>query len=316
MVQQSSDRSILFHEKTITDLKFHPDGDVFFASSKDSTASIINLEGKVLGSFEKHKGAISTIACSRNNLITAGLDMQVIQWDVITGNPLNLISSESLVRGLDFTDQIFVCTDNSMNKETFVGFIDPKTNEIHKLLILDDPTTRIFKYDNFLIVSTVSGNLYKVDLRNNQVIKKVKVHQSRIMDMKPSACRSFFVTCSNDSTALVVDSDTLEIKKKFDCEDPINSASIFSTNDKVVCVGGINARDVTLTQSKGSFDTNFFDIVTQKKVGFYSTHFGTINAVDVHPLCTHYISGGEDGSIHLVQMGDDFFKAPFTILEQ
>ena len=316
MPQQSSDRSILFHEKTITDLKFHPDGDVFFASSKDSTASIISLNGSVLGSYEKHEGAISTIACARNSLVTAGLDMLLIHWNIVTGNPISSIPTDALIRGLDFAEQLYVCTDNSMNKETFVGFVDLNTNEIHKITSLNDPATRVFKYDNCLIVSSVSGKIYKVDLRNKQIVQEAKVHQSKITDMKPSTCRSFFITCSSDSTAQIIDSDTFDSKKNFDCEEPINSACIFSTNDKVVCVGGINARDVTTTQSKGAFDTNFFDIVTQQKVGFYSSHFGTINAVDVHPLCTHYVSGGEDGSVHLVQMGDDFFKAPFTSFEQ
>lgn len=316
MPLQSNDHSILFHEKTITDLKFHPDGDVFFSASKDSTAAIINLDGKVLGSYEKHKGAISTITCAGNSLITAGLDLLLVNWDVITGTPLNTIHTESIVRGLDFSDKIYVCTDDSMNKETFAGFVDLNTNQIHKICSLADPATKVFKNGNFLIISSVSGSIYKVDLRNQQIIQDSKIHKSKITDMKPSACRSFFVTSSSDTTALIIDSESFEIKKKFNCEEPINSACIFGTNDKVVCVGGINAREVTVTQSnKGSFDSNFFDIVTQQKIGSYTTHFGTLNTVDVHPQCSHYISGGEDGSIHLVRIGDDFLKAPFTSFE-
>lgn len=316
MPSQSNNRSILFHEKTITDLKFHPDGDVFYSASKDFTAAIINLDGKVLGSFEEHKGAISTITCSGNSFITAGLDSLLIHWDSITGASLSSIPTDSIVRGLDFTDQVYICTDNSMNKETFAGFFDLRMKEIQKICTLSDPATKIFQNGNFLIISSVSGKIYKIDLRNRTIIQEAKIHQAKIMDMKPSACRTFFITSSSDSTALIIDSDSFAAKKKFDCEEPINSACIFGTNDKVVCVGGINARDVTVTQSKGSFDTNFFDIVTEEKVGVYSTHFGTINAVDVHPQCTHYISGGEDGSVHLVHMGEDFLKAPFTLFDQ
>lgn len=313
---KSVKQSILFHERPITDLKFHEDGDVFFASSKDASASMMNLEGKVLGSFDKHEGAISTIASHGNVLTTAGLDLTLIQWDVLTGCPISSIPTDSVIRGLHFIDQIYFCTDDSMNKRSFVGMYDPRVGKAGTIIFLNDPSTKIFKYDNYLIISMVNGTVCKLDLRTNKMIQDIKIHQARITDMRPSACSSFFITSSSDSSASIIDSDTFATKKKFDTEEPINSACIFSTNDKVLCVGGINARDVTTTRGKSSFDTSFFDIVTQQKIGSYTTHFGTINSVDVHPGCTHYISGGEDGSVCLVRLGSDFLAAPFTNFNQ
>lgn len=313
---ESVKQSILFHERPITDVKFHKDGDVFFASSKDASASMMSLEGKVLGSFDNHEGAILAISSQDNHLVTAGLDLKLIRWDILTGRLVSSVPTDSVIRGLHFTDQVYFCTDNSMNKESFIGMYDPRTNKTSSIYLLNDPSTKIFKYDDCLIVSTVDGTLCKLDLRTNRMVQDVKAHQAKITNMRPSACFSFFITSSSDSSAKIIDSDLLTTKKKFDAEEPINCACIFGTNDKVVCVGGINARDVTTTKGKGSFDTNFFDIVTQQKIGSYTTHFGTINSVDVHPQCTHYISGGEDGSICLVRLGNDFFTAPFTDFNQ
>ncbi|ELA41441.1 uncharacterized protein VICG_01546 [Vittaforma corneae ATCC 50505] len=311
---QSTKQSIFFHERPITDLKFHRDGDIFFTASKDCSASMINLEGKILGSFDKHSGAISTIDSFQNTFLTAGTDLLLVKWDILTGSIESTIYCDAVVRGIDFGEQIYFCTDNSMSKEAFVGMVDPKTNALHRIISLFEPSSKIFKIDNSIIFSTTNGKVCKLDLRNQRIIQETKVHQSKITDMKPSACRSFFVTSSMDSSAKIIDTETFIVKKRFDSEEPINSVAVFNTNDIIVCVGGINARDVTATRGKSSFDTNFFDIVTQQKIGYFTTHFGTINAIDVHPQSTHYISGGEDSSVCLVKLGMDFKEAPFTKL--
>lgn len=312
---ESTKQPVHFHERPITDLRFHKDGDVFFTASKDCSVAVVNLHGKVLGSFEMHDGAISAIGTRENSLLTAGADLVLATWDIVTGKLVHSTGSESVVRGIDFGEQIYFCTDDSMNKEAFIGMLDPRSREVHKLEGLGDPATKIFVSGDYAVISTATGKICKFDLKSRKLVAEEKIHQGKVTDMKPSACRSFFATASNDSSARIVDVKTFAIKKQFDSEDPINSVAIFNTNDVLVCAGGVNARDVTTTHGKGSFDTNFFDIVTQEKVGYYATHFGTINAVDVHPQGKCYISGGEDSSVWLVTLGDDFRKAPFTKLE-
>jgi translation initiation factor 3 subunit I len=313
---QSTKQSIIFHKRPITDLQFHPDGDVFFAASKDSSASMIDLNGKILGSFDKHDGSISTLASYQNNLLTGCLDLSVILWDILNGAVVNKIDTQAVVRGIDFTEDIFFCADNSMNKDPYIGRYDRKSGKIIKLISGITSPTKLFRYEDSVIFSNIEGSVYKLDLKTNNIVQEAKIHQAKVTSIKPSACKSFFVSCSSDSTVKILDSETFALKKSFECEEPINCANIFPTNDKVVAVGGINARDVTTTKGKSSFDTNFFDIVTQQKIGYFTTHFGTINAVDVHPRSTHICSGGEDGSICLIKLGLDFFNAPFTNFNQ
>lgn len=312
---ESVKQSIYIHEKSITELKFHDDGDVFFAASKDFSASMIDLKGSVIGTFDGHSGAITTLDSFENNLMTSGLDFSLKHWDILTGKNLVSVNMDFIIRGLNHEDQIYFCTDNSMNAIPSVGIFDPRAKGITILSNLNDPGTKIFKSRNFLIISTTNGKILKYDIRNNTIVNEIKPHQDRINSLKPSACRSFFITSSTDSSSKIIDTDSLEIKKTFDMEEPINSAAIFNTNDKVICAGGINARDVTTTKGKSSFDTNVFDIVTQQKIGCYTTHFGTINSLDIHPKGKFYISGGEDGKVCLVKFGDDFKNAPFTSFE-
>lgn len=315
MSVESTKQSILFHKRPITDLRFHSDGDVFFASSKDCSASMVNLNGEILNAFEGHEGALSTLAASGNRLVTAGLDLVCVVWDVLTGATVCRSEVSSVVRGVDMeAETAYLCTDQSMNKESFLGRMDIRTGKVERLFISPFSITKAFKHQNRLIYTSTDGSVHRFDLRASAEDESVRtaVHRDRITSLRPSACRSFFATASKDCTARIIDSDNFTIKKRFDCEEPINAACIFHTNDKLVAVGGIDARDVTTTVGKGSFDTNFYDIVTQNRIGFYTAHFGTINAIDVHPRSTHCISGGEDGSVCLVQLGDDFHSAPFT----
>ena len=100
--------------------------------------------------------------------------------------------------------------------------------------------------------------------------------------------------------------------KTFVCEEPVNCSVIFNSNDKVICAGGINARDVTLNKGKNKFDTKFFDVITTEQIGYYTSHYGTINCVDVHHKNTMYCSGGEEGLVSIIAFGNDFFSSGFT----
>ena len=309
---ETTKQSVFFHKRPITDIRFHPDGDLLFASSKDSTASMMNLDGKLLGSFHEHHGSITTLSPSEFKLATGCTDMTLILWDILTGSIISSSNVDSVIRGCDFSDNLYFCTDKSMNKESFLGRYDIRTNKPERIHLVDSSPTSLFKSTNYLIFSNDSGEISKFDLRSNKIIGKRKVHKDKITALKPSACRSFFVSASKDSYSKIIDCETFEEKKVFGCDEPVNSAAIFPTNDKLVVVGGIDARDVTTTRGKGSFDALFFDVVTQQRVGHFTMHFGTINTVDVHPSGTHFATGSEDGSFCLVKLGLDFNNAPFT----
>lgn len=310
-------QSIIFHDRPIVDLKFHKSGEVFFTASKDASSAMGNLKGEIIGSFDKHNGAISSIGPSDDSLATAGADLQLINWDILTGKVKNTLNVDAVVRGIDFQEQIFFCTDDSMNKKPFIGEYDIRddSKSLTRQILLPDPATRLFKAEDYIIFSTTTGKVCKMDLRNEKIVQEIKAHQARVTDMKPSkGHRPFFITSSSDCSSKIIDTESFAVKKRFDSEEPINSACIFSSCDRIILVGGINARDVTTTQGKSSFDTQFYDIATQQKIGAFTTHFGTINAVDVHPEGTHCITGGEDGSICLVRFGDDFKNAPFNLI--
>ncbi|ADM12344.1 translation initiation factor IF3 subunit 2 [Encephalitozoon intestinalis ATCC 50506] len=311
--------NIKCHERPITDVKFNYDGDLIFTSGKDSIATLLRSDGSVVGEYKGHRGSIFSIAVDNKStsLVTGSADQSIILWDVSTGKMKAQTDVGVVVKGLDFYKDgtlCLGCSDDSMGKTPSIGILDTRNKSFEKIFV---PTSSPIKIlmdisENFLVYCDSRGGVSSVDLRNSQVIKSAKIHTSKINNIRPSRCRTFFITGSMDSQAKIIDFLDLSVQKTFVCEEPVNCAAIFNTNDKVICVGGINARDVTTTKGKSSFDANFFDVVTCEKIGSYSTHFGTINSVDVHPSGKLYCSGGEEGTITILAFGQDFFQANFT----
>ncbi|AFN83827.1 translation initiation factor IF3 subunit 2 [Encephalitozoon romaleae SJ-2008] len=311
--------NIKCHERPITEVKFNHDGDLIFTAGKDSIATLLRDDGSVIGEYKGHRGSIFSLAIDNKSdaLMTGSADQSVILWDVPTGKMRAQIDIGAVVKGLDFYRDgtlCLACSDETMGKTPLIGILDTRSGNFKKVFMPTSSPVKILLdiSENFLVYCDSKGGIISVDLRNSQVIKSVNAHTSKINNIRPSRCRTFFITGSTDSQSKIIDFLDLSVQKTFVCEEPVNCASIFNTNDKVICVGGINARDVTTTKGKSSFDANFFDVVTCEKIGSYSTHFGTINSVDVHPSGRLYCSGGEEGTVSILAFGQDFFKANFT----
>lgn len=310
--------NIKCHERPITDTRFNSDGDLIFTCGKDALATVLRSDGSILGCFRKHDGSLFSLSVNSDSttLVTSSADQTLIQWDVERGKPLNQVSTNGIVKGTEFIDNsdcCLVCSDNTMNKKPYVGIYDPNSGKVENIFDLNNNPTKIVPDNtgNRAVYSDTDGHVYQIDLRNNVVLLSCQVHTSKINSLRSSRCRSFFVTASVDAQAKIIDFDSLGTQKTFICEEPINCAVIFNTNDKLLCVGGIDAVDVTTTRGKTSFDANFFDVVTTEKVGVYTTHFGTINCADVHPSGLMYCSGGEEGTLCILNFGKDFAEAGF-----
>ncbi|KAF9764803.1 Eukaryotic translation initiation factor 3 subunit I [Nosema granulosis] len=306
------------HERPITTLKFNTDGDLLFTASKDSRATVIRPDGTPLGSYAGHEGSIFTLSVSPDSqhLYTGSADQTIIDWDLETGIALTHIDTGSVVKACDsYSEHLLVAvSDDSMGMKREIFLYDNRTKEVQRIFSPSFNATGIFAdySSSTFMLSDVEGSVHKFDSRSSTLVASSKLHTDKISEIQPSACRTFFLTSSIDAQAKIVDCEDLTPKRIFVCEEPVNSSAIFPTNDKVVCVGGVDARDVTTTKGKSTVDTSFFDIVTSERVGYFSTHYGTINTVDIHPLCTMYCSAGEEGIVNIVTFGEDFYASKFT----
>lgn len=312
MTSTGSQINLTLHNRPISDVRFNYDNDLLFVSSLDSIVSVWNRTGQLKGTFEGHNGAINCMDQIDGHLFTGGSDRSAIFWDIFTGKQKMKFEFKSTVKAVNIADKLlFICCDDSFNNKPLMNVYDITTGQLIYEATLDYIVSSCIICDKFYLFGDTDGYIRKFDLKSHTEIEKCKLHHSKINEIKKSPCGKYYISSSNDATSKIFDTELKEIKT-FQATEPINSSAIFPENNILVNVGGISARDVTLTKGKRKFDVNFFDIVKEEKVGFYSTHFGTINAVDVARDGKSFVSGGEDGIVVLVEMGDDFKPSYFT----
>lgn len=312
--------SLRHHSKPIVDLQFNRDGDLLFTASKTPELFLCNIKGEVINTYKGLDGAITSLSISKDSKMVciSSADQSYLIYEVETNKPLLHNTVSSIPKHVFFSylkNELIVTCDDSYNQKPCIVIPDLNSKEIAFQFFTEfSPTASLLEISgDKLVFSDVKGNISLVDRRNNKLIAKKEIHSTKINKMRPSFCNTFFVTASNDTHSKIVDFD-LSVKKTFSYDEPLNDACIFNTNDKIICAGGISARDAALFRGKKSFDVSFYDIVTENLIGSYSPHFGTINALDVHPSSKIFCSGGEDASIFLMKFDNDFYDSVYTEL--
>ncbi|KRH93174.1 Translation initiation factor 3, subunit i (eIF-3i)/TGF-beta receptor-interacting protein (TRIP-1) [Pseudoloma neurophilia] len=304
--------NLTLHNRPISDVQFNYDNDLLFVASLDSIVSVWEKTGKLKGTFEGHSGAINCMDQVDDLLLTGGSDRTAILWDVLTGKQKIKFEFGSTVKAVNIAGNLlFICCDDSFNNKPCFSVYDLITGGAVYETKLDYIVSASVTCEKYYIFGDTEGYVRKFDMKTHTEIQKSKLHHSKINEIKKSPCGKYFISSSNDATSKIFDNNLKEIKS-FQATEPINSSAVFPENNILVNVGGISARDVTLTKGKRKFDVNFFDVIKEEKVGFYSTHFGTINTIDVSRDGKSFVSGGEDGIVVIVEMGDDFQTSYFT----
>lgn len=309
--------NLAFHERAISKVKFVYD--YVFVSSLDNYISVWDLSGKLLGIYKSHQGAVCAIDIQKDKLISGSADFRCILWDVTTAKPISEHKTNSTVRDNRFlTNNSYIFLNDDAYKQNYsINLADTRTNKFVELITPDKATQLLTKQScsDTLIFSDTFGSLHKFDLRIKKIIETKKAHTDKITELKQSICGEYFISSSFDYKINIVDWDSFKIIKTLISNDSVNSASIFSRHDKLLCGGGIAARNVTNTKSsRQTFEVAVFDVATEKLLGSYAPHFGTIHSLDVHYSDEYFVSGGEDGIVCLINFCENFRNAGFTDL--
>lgn len=310
------------HKRPITVLKFNRDGDLLFSGSKEPDPAVWRVStGERLGVYTGHTGAIYSLDVNADStrVVTGEANGKAITWDVETGKIVYSCDNSVNIKSISFSKdgkKIYMCTDAIMGHKPKIWVYETETGQCIKEYVLSSTATSInTTIDNNIIYTDILGDVYILDKNTFSVLVKKRVHHMQINSCSPSFCGTYFVTGSSDFMSKILDISDGDIKivREFLSDSPINSAKVSPDNRISFCAGGTNARDVTVTKSKGNFSIKAFDCVTSRQIGYYKLHFGTINVLDVHPSGKSLISGGEDGLINLIRLDDFSFRnAPFS----
>lgn len=169
--------------------------------------------------------------------------------------------------------------------------------------------------DKYIITGHEDGTVCQWDWKAGEKTKTIDAHEEILSDLQMSNDRTYFITSSKDKSAKIIDAATLDIKKTYTTDTPLNSASITPKHQEFVIVGGgQDAMNVTTTSARqGKFESRFYHKILGEEVGRVRGHFGPINTIAAHPEGTSYSSGGEDGYVRVHHYDPDYYTFKLEI---
>jgi len=315
------------HERAITQIKYNREGDLLLSCAKDHQPNIwYSVNGERLGTYKGHVGAVWGIDINwdSSKVLSGSADSTCRLWDCATGVQLSEFPSKSAVRTCGFSfsgNLIMFSTDKAMGHPCELDIFDLRAEEQIKTNTpawsVPMPSSKITSavwgpLDEVIISGHENGELCQWELASQQMVKKIADHKMQINDIQLSKDMNMLITASKDTTAKLFDTYSLDHKKTYKTDRPVNSAAISPLKPHVVLGGGQEAMDVTTTSTRiGKFDARFYHLVFEEEFGRIKGHFGPINSVAFHPEGYGYSSGGEDGYVRVHQFDSQYLDFEF-----
>eukprot|EP00918_Siedleckia_nematoides_P027837 GHVU01059882.1.p1 GENE.GHVU01059882.1~~GHVU01059882.1.p1 ORF type:complete len:326 (+),score=43.59 GHVU01059882.1:99-1076(+) len=315
------------HERSITQIKYSREGDLLFSAAKDPQPNVwFSLNGERLGSFKGHTGAVWCIDVNweTDKVLTGAADNTVKLWDLSTGTELAEVPTKSAVRTCGFSysgNLVSFTTDKAMgqpcNLEVYDIRDEYQIRNNEPMLCIPMPRSKVTSavwgpLDEIIITGHENGEICQWEVKTGELIRCVQNHTKQINDLQLNKDMTMLITASKDCTSRLFDTYTLDHKKTYKTERPVNSASISPKKPHVVLGGGQEAMDVTTTSTKiGKFDARFYHLVFEEEFARVKGHFGPINSVSFHPDGKGYSSGGEDGYVRMHNFDQHYFDYEF-----
>ncbi|MCL7043408.1 hypothetical protein MKW94_018749 [Papaver nudicaule] len=314
------------HERPLTYLKYNREGDLLFSCAKDHTPTVWYAHsGERLGTYGGHSGAVWCCDISRDSsrLITGSADSTASLWDVKSGTQLFCFQFDAPARAVDFAvgDKLAVVTTDpfmgqtsAIHVKTISSDLDNQTGE--SVLTIKGQgriNNAVWGTLNKTIISAGEDATVRIwDSETGQLLNESSNetgHQKTITSLSMSEDGSHFLTGSSDKSAILWDTRTLTIIKKYVAKSPINAVAMSPLLDHVVIGGGQDAGVVTTTSHRaGQFEAKFFHKIREEEIGGVKGHFGPINALAFNPDGRSFSSGGEDGYVRLHHFDQDYFN--------
>ncbi|WP_199249993.1 tetratricopeptide repeat protein [[Phormidium] sp. ETS-05] len=286
IVSKISERNQLWHQDSVLNAHFSPDGQLIITTSSDNTARLWDSRGKLVAILTGHRGPVKSASFSPDGkrIVTASDDKTARIWDTTGKELAPLIGHQSAVISTNFSP------------------------------------------DGHHIVTASSDNTARVWNRSGQLVATLIGHQSAVISTNFSPDGRHIVTASLDNTARVWDITGQEIATLTGHRGWVNRASfspdghhiVTASLDNTARVWDITGQEVAqLTGHRGRvFTANFSPdgkhIVTAssdktariwettgKLVAQLSGHQGSVNSATFSPDGKRIVTASDDNTARI-----------------
>ncbi|KAF2069870.1 hypothetical protein CYY_008810 [Polysphondylium violaceum] len=313
--------SLCLHEKPITQLLFNREGDLLFVAAKDKLVSLwYTSTGERIGSYTCG-GAVYAMGVSQNSqyLITASADAKVKVWDVQTGICLHTENFEVSCRSIEYNQgesQILVVTDQVMGCKALIHVLDfdQATGKLSTNFTFESPNCKITHatwgpLNQYIFSSGEDGAIRIYDVEKKSLHHTFVENTKKVNRIEWTKHRIMFLTCSNDGTAKLYNTKTLENIKTFETGRPVNAAGVSPIKPHIILGGGQSAGSVTTSKVDASqFKVRFYHIVYGDELGSLNGHIGPVYSICFTPDGKTFATGGEEGLVQINHLDDSYFQ--------
>lgn len=314
------------HQRPLARVRYNRDGDLLYTAGVDSRVCVWRTDdGERVGTYNGHEGAVWDVDVNfaTTRVLTGSADRTARIWDAQTGTELCRFDHKSMVRAVGFSvgDKMVLTVQDTSFKAQATVFIynvseDAKEQDPEPVRAMFEPGMKKITgalwtdLNRTIVTGGDDGCLRLWDVETGRLKETRVAHKKSIHDLQCSRDGTMLVTASTDMQAKVWDAKTLEEKKCFVSDRPLNSACVSPLKPQILVGGGQEAMAVTTTAAAaGHFEVDFHHLVYQEKLGEVKGHFGPVNSLAIAPDGRSFASGGEDGYVRLHHFDADYFTA-------
>lgn len=253
------------------------------------------VTGDWIGTFIGHKGAVwqARLSNDASLAITASADFSAKVWDTFTGECLQTLAHEHIVRAASFSPTASHVTTGGFEKKLRLYDISRPNEPIEiapgshqgaiKSIIWTDPNT---------VVSAADDKALRWwDLRSGNLIEKFDVGDA-IGSCELSASDSI-VGATAGKSVYFFNARSRELVKEVKTAQGVSSVSLHAKTRRFVAGGS------------GDTWVRMYDFDEERELEVYKGHHGPIWSVSFSPDGNLYATGSEDGTIKLWKYGSN-----------
>ncbi|KAF8460318.1 WD40-repeat-containing domain protein [Kalaharituber pfeilii] len=286
------------HSRPVTHLSFsqmvEEDSYFLISACKDGNPMLRDgITGDWIGTFVGHKGAVWQARLSNDAALaaTASADFSCKIWDTFTGENLETLAHQHIVRAVHFNPDARHVVTGGPEKKLRIFDLRQPTNHIEIGPNTHDGTIKcvVWSEPNVVVSAADDRKIRWFDVRSGDLIDKFAV-DNPIGSCEVSSGGN--VLCATaGKTVYFFDARSRRLLKSITTQYDVSSVGLHSDTRKFV--------------AGGTSDTwvRIYDFDTEKELDVYKGHHGSIWSVSFSPDGKLYATGSEDGTIKLWKYG-------------